>query len=47
MEIKNVKKRLIKNVVDKLTKLIKTNEKFPSKIIVLICMTTFEGYDIS
>ena len=43
-KIKNVKKRLIKNVVDKLTKLIKTNEKFLSQITVLICKTTFEGY---
>ena len=46
-KIKNVKKRSIKNVVDKLTKLIKPNEKFPSKITVLICMPTFEGYDSS
>ena len=29
-------KTLNKNVVDKLTKLIKSNEKFPSKITVLI-----------
>ena len=34
----------IKKFVDKLTKLIKSNEKFRSKITVLICMTTFEGY---
>ena len=33
---------LNKNVVDKLRKLIKPNEKFPNKITVLICMT-FEG----
>ena len=33
-----------KNVVDKLTKLIKPNEKFPSKTTVLICTKTFEGY---
>jgi len=32
----------MKNVVDKLTNLIP--KKFPSKITVLICMTTFEGY---
>ena len=42
--MKNVKKRWIKNVVDILTKLIKPNEKFYSKIIVFICMKTFEGY---
>jgi len=30
---KNVKKRCIKNVVDKLTKLIKPNEKFPSELL--------------
>ena len=41
---KNVKKRWIKNVLDKLTKLIKPNEKFQSKITVLICMTTFQVY---
>ena len=46
-KIKNVKKRWIKNVVDKLTKLIKPNEKFFSKITILICMTTFEGYGSS
>jgi len=46
-KIKNVKKCWIKNVVDKLTKLIKPNEKFPSNITVLICMTTFEGYSSS
>jgi len=45
-KIKNVKKRRIKNVVYKLTTLIKSNEKLPSKIIVLICMTTFEGYGL-
>ena len=39
-------KKLNKNV-DKLTKLIKTNEKIPSEITVLICMTTFEGYGSS
>jgi len=40
---------LNKNVVYKLTKLIKPSEKFPSKITVLglICMTTFEGYGSS
>jgi len=38
------KKRWIKNVVNKLTKLIKPNEKFSSKITVLVCMKTFEGY---
>jgi len=43
-KIKNVKKRCIKNVVDKLTKLIKPSQKFSSKITFLICMTTFEGY---
>jgi len=37
-KIKNVK-----NVVDKLTKLIKPYEKFLSKITVLICTTTFKG----
>ena len=31
--IKNVKKRWIKNVIDKLTKLIKPNEKFPVNIL--------------
>jgi len=46
-KIKNVKKRWIKNVVDKLTKLIKPNEKFFSKITVLICMITSEGYGSS
>jgi len=43
--IKNIKnaffmkkiKKTLKNVVDKLIKLIKPNEKFPSKITVLIC----------
>jgi len=38
---------LSKNVVDKLTQLIKRNEKFPSKITVLICRTMFEGYGCS
>ena len=33
-----------KNVVDKLTKLMKPNEKFLGKITVFICMTSFEGY---
>jgi len=37
----------MKSVVDELTKLIKSNEKFLSKISVLICMTTFEGYGSS
>jgi len=46
-EIKNVKKRWIKNVVDKLTKLIKPNKKFISKITVLTCMTKFEVYGSS
>ena len=46
-KIRNFEKRWIKNVVDKLTKLIKPNEKFPSKITVLICMTTCEGYGSS
>jgi len=32
-KIKNVKKRWIKNVIDKLTKLIKSNEKFPVNIL--------------
>ena len=40
--IKNMKKRWIKDV-DKLAKLIKANEKFSSKITVLVCMTTFEA----
>jgi len=31
----------------KLPKLVKPNEKFPSKIIALMCMTTFEGYGSS
>jgi len=30
-------------VVEKLTKFIKPNEKFLSKLAVLICMTTSEG----
>jgi len=38
---------LNKNVVDKLTKLIKPNEKFLRKITVLICMKIFEGYGSS
>jgi len=57
--MKNVKKRafmkkikktlttLNKNVFDKLTKLINRSEKISSKITVLICMTTFEGYGSS
>ena len=45
--MKNVKNRWIKNGVDKLTKVIKPNEKFPNKITVLICMTAFEGYSSS
>ena len=40
----NVKKTLNKNVVNKLTKLIKPNKKLPRKITVLICVSTFEGY---
>jgi len=46
-KIKNVKIRLIKNMVDQFTKLIIPNEKFPSKITVLIFVTTFEGYGSS
>ena len=38
---------LNKKVVDKLTKLIKLNEKFPSKKTVLICITAFGCYDSS
>jgi len=38
---------LNKNVVDKWIKLIKPNEKFLSKIAVLICRTTYEGYGSS
>jgi len=38
---------LTKNIADKLAKLIKPNEKFPSEITVLICITTFEGYGCS
>jgi len=37
-KLKNVKKRRIKDVVDKLTKLIKRNEEFRSKITLWICM---------
>jgi len=33
----------MKNVVDRLTKLIKSNERFPSEITVLIFMATFEA----
>jgi len=46
-KIKNVKKRWIKNIVEKSMKLIKPNEKFHSEITVLICMTTFDGYGSS
>ena len=35
MKNKTVKKRLIKNAADKLTKLFKPNDKFSSKNIVL------------
>jgi len=38
---------LNKNVADKLTKFIKPNEKFSSKIAVVISITTFEGYGSS
>jgi len=41
-KIKNVKKTL--NKLTKLTNFIKPNEKFPSKVTVLICITMFEGY---
>ena len=37
----------IKNVVDKLKNFIKQNERFPCKITVLMCMTTFQGYGSS
>ena len=45
--LKTLNKKLRSNVVDKLTKLIKPNEKFRRKITVLIYMTTFEGYGSS
>jgi len=46
--IRNVKK-LNKNIVQKLIKLVKPNEIFHSKITVLIhvCMTTFDCYGSS
>ena len=47
MNLKKSLKMLNKKVVDKLTKLIKPNEKFASKITVLTCMTTFDGYGYS
>jgi len=43
-KMKKPLKHWIKHIVDKLRKLIKPNEKFPSKITILICTTTFEGY---
>jgi len=46
IDVKNVDPKN-KNVVGKLIKLIKPNDKFPSKITVLTCMTTFEGYGSS
>jgi len=45
--IKKLQKALNKNIVDKLTKLIKPNEKFPQSLdanTVLMCMSTFEDY---
>ena len=42
-KIKNVKKRWIRNVVGKLTNLIKPNEKFPGKITVLNMHDNFWG----
>jgi len=46
-KIKKREKMLNKNVVDKFKKLLKPNEKIPSKTTVLICTTTFEGYGSS
>src|SRR6218665_662504 len=44
---KNVKKRLIKNVVDKYRKYSNQIKKFSSKITVLVCTTSFESYGSS
>jgi len=44
--VKNVDPKNKKNV-DRLTKLIKSNERFPSKISVLLFMTRFQGYGSS
>jgi len=42
-KIKNVKKRRIKTVVDKLTELFKPNEKFSSKITVLVAYNVHDN----